>query len=114
MTHLRKLALAFCLIGGLVPAVALAKGNSSHGATTGTFAGIDRGDYGHFLLKTGPNKQESYFILRPDRSVESFLKNPEKRKGRKVRVHWEERDENLPEAGGAQKIKVVTKVDELT
>jgi hypothetical protein len=31
-----------------------------------------------------------------------------------VRVHWEERNENIPEAGGKQRIKVVTKVDQRT
>jgi hypothetical protein len=29
-----------------------------------------------------------------------------------VRVHWEERDEQIPEAGGKQRIKIVTRVEE--
>lgn len=92
-------------------APAFAESRTTKGRTDGTFAGIDQGDYAHFLLKDVKGKRESYFILRPDKSVESYLNNPNKLKGRKVRVHWEERDENIPEAGGKQRIKVVTKVD---
>lgn len=84
------------------------------GQTDGTFAGIEQGDYAHFQLKDTKGKPLSYFILRPDDSVQSYLKNPNKLKGRKVRVYWEERDEEIPEAGGKQRIKVVTKVEART
>ena len=92
-------------------ASAFSESRASKGTTNGTFAGIEQGDYAHFLVKT-PKGQESYFILRPDKSVQSYLDNPNKLKGRKIRVYWEERNENIPEAGGKQKIKLVTKVEE--
>ena len=92
------------------PAAAGSKGTK--GQTDGTFAGIEQGDYAHFELKDTKGKPHSYFILRPDNSVQSYLDNPTKLKGRKVRVFWEERNEEIPEAGGKQKIKVVTKVEE--
>jgi hypothetical protein len=87
---------------------------ANKGSTEGTFAGIEQGDYAHLLLKDKKGKQESYFILRPDRSVQSYLDHPKELKGRRIRVHWEERNENIPEAGGKMRIKVVTKVDART
>jgi hypothetical protein len=77
------------------------------GATEGTFAGIDQGDYAHFLIKDKKGKDDSFIILRPDKSVQPYLDNPTNLKGRQVRVHWKE--EMIPEAGG--KMKTVTKVE---
>ncbi len=93
-------------------ASAFGESRASKGTTDGTFAGIEQGDYAHFLVKTAKGKQESYFVLRPDRSVQSYLDNPDKLKGRRIRAHWEERNENIPEAGGKQRIKVLTKVEQ--
>lgn len=101
------LALIFLATG-----VARAGSGAGKGTADGTFAGIDQGDYAHFLIKDSKGRGESFFILRPDGSVQSYLDNPDKLKGRRVRVYWEERNENIPEAGGKQKIKVVTKVEE--
>ena len=92
-------------------ASALAESRAKKGQIDGTFAGIEQGDYAHLLVRT-KNKVESFFVLRPDKSVQAFLDNPNGLKGRKIRVHWEERNEHIPEAGGKQQIKVVTKVDE--
>lgn len=114
MKLLQKSALLLVALVVAVPTLSFARPAAAHGQTDGTFAGIEQGDYGHFLVKTGAGKQESFFILRPDKSVQAFLDHPDKLKGRKVRVHWEERDENIPEAGGRQRIKVVTKVDART
>ena len=77
------------------------------GATEGTFVGIDQGDYAHFQIKDKKGKDDSFIVLRPDKSVQPFLDNPKKLKGRLVRVHWKE--ETIPEAGG--KMKTVTKVE---
>lgn len=95
-----------------VAGAAAADSKAAKGQTDGTFAGIEQGDYAHFELKDTKGKPHSYFILRPDKSVQSYLDNPTELKGRKVRVFWEERNEHIPEAGGKQKIKVVTKVEE--
>ena len=97
----------------LAIAVTPAFAESSKGHSDGTFLEIEQGDYAHFVIKTKAGR-ESFFILRPDKSVQSYIDNGAKLKGRKVRVHWEERNENIPEAGGKQRIKVVTEVDQRT
>jgi len=83
------------------------------GSANGTFAGIEQGDYAHFLLKDKKGVQ-SFLVLKPDASVKSFLDNPDKLKGRKIRVQWEERMQEIPEAGGKQRIKVIVNVDQRT
>ena len=93
-------------------ASAFSESRTSKGTTNGTFAGIEQGDYAHLLLKTAKGKQESYFVLRPDKTVQAYLDNPDKLRGRRIRVHWEERNENILEAGGKQRIKLVTKVEQ--
>ena len=79
------------------------------GSTEGTFVGIEQGDYAHFQIKNKNGKNDSFIVLRPDKSVQPFLDNPTKLEGRKVRVHWKE--QTIPEAGG--KMKTVTKVESL-
>src|SRR5688572_27458767 len=79
------------------------------GSTEGTFVGIEQGDYAHFQIKDKKGKDDSFIVLRPDKSVQAYLDNPTKFKGRKVRVHWKE--ETIPEAGGP--MKTVTKVESL-
>ena len=111
MNLIRVLTATF-LFALTLSAPAVAESRAKKGQTDGTFAGIEQGDYAHFLVKQPHGKQESFFILRPDNSVQSYLDNPSKLKGRRVRVYWEERDEHIPEAGGKQQIKVVTKVIE--
>jgi hypothetical protein len=76
------------------------------GSTEGSFVGIEQGDYAHFVIK-GPKGEADFIILRPDKSVQIYLDNPKKMKGRRVRVYWEE--QNIPEAG--EKMKTVTKVE---
>ena len=93
----------------LVAAASEVRGESSGatGSTEGTFVGIEQGDYAHFQIKDKKGKDDSFIVLRPDKSVQPYLDNPAKLKGRKVRVHWKE--ETIPEAGG--KLKTVTKVE---
>ena len=113
MTFLRLLAATFALSIAF-SADSVAETRAKKGQSDGTFAGIEQGDYAHFLLKDTKGKPNSYFILRPDKSVQAFLDNARKLKGRRVRVYWEERDQEIPEAGGKQRIKVVTKVEQQT
>ena len=110
---LKHTATVFCTIF-FAASLSLAGSKASKGTSDGTFAGIEQGDYAHFLIKDKKGQRESFFILRPDRSVQSYLDNGDELKGRKVRVFWEERNENIPEAGGKQQIKVVTKVEART
>jgi hypothetical protein len=82
-------------------------GAAKTGTTAGTFAGIEQGDYAHFLIRDAKGHDDSFIILRPDNSVRTYLDNPAKLKGRKVRVHW--REQTIPEAGGL--MKTVVKVE---
>ena len=114
MSILRQIAAVVCLSFVFAAAApAFAESRASKGHSDGTFAGIEQGDYAHFRLKK-KSGEESFFILRPHKSVQSFIDNGDKLKGRKVRVFWEERDENIPEAGGKQRIKIVTRVEQRT
>lgn len=81
------------------------------GVTDGTFVRIEQGDYAHFYVKTKTNREESFFILNPDPSLQPYLDNGAKFAGRKVHVRWEERMQTLPEAGGPTRIQIVTKVE---
>lgn len=98
-----------CLSLGLATLGAAEKATKgASGSTEGTFAGIEAGDYSHFLIKDKHGADESFIILQVDKSVQAFLDNPGKLKGRKIRVFWEEK--MIPEAGGME--KTVTKVEE--
>ena len=113
MIILRQLlAAAALLVFAVGPSFAASRASKGH--TDGTFAEIEQGDYAHLVVKDSKGKRQSFFILRPDKSVQSYIDNGSKLKGRKVRVHWEERNESIPEAGGKQRIRVVTKVDQQT
>ena len=79
----------------------------STGSMEGTFVGIEQGDYAHFLIKDKKGKDDSFIVLRPDKSVQPYLANPDKLKGKRIRVHWEE--QTIPEAG--EKMKTITKIE---
>ena len=74
-----------------------AAGASGSGSTEGTFVGIEQGDYPHFLIKEKNGQSDSFVILRPDESVQPYLDNPAKFKGRAVKVYWAQKF--IPEAG---------------
>lgn len=72
--------------------------------TEGTYVGIEQGDYFHLNIVTDKGDEVSYFILHPDKTFDPFLKNPEKFAKKKVRVTWESKEENIPEAGGKMQV----------
>lgn len=79
--------------------------------TEGKFLRLDEGDYYHWVMKDAETGEEvSYFIIKPDASVEAVVDNPDKFVGKKCRVTWKESTENLPEAGGKQDIEQVLSV----
>lgn len=78
---------------------------------TGTFTGIEEGDYAHWQMRDAKGKELSFFILRPDASVDKVLENPKKFVGRKCRVKWKQSTENLPEAGGDTQIEQILSVE---
>ena len=108
MTLLRPIAAAAVfLVFVLALATPASAGSPKTGSTEGIFVGIEQGDYAHFLIKDKKGQNDSFIILRPDKSVQTYLDNPAKLKGHKVRVHWKE--QTIPEAGGL--MKTVVKVE---
>ena len=99
-------SIVVCLLFVIV-ADTRAESRAVMGSTEGIFVGIEQGDYAHFQIKDTKGKDDSFIVLRPDKSVQAYLDNPTKFKGRKVRVHWKE--QVIPEAGGP--MKTVTKVE---
>ena len=102
MTLLRPIAAVVLLACFLAVAPTTSAGSPKTGITDGTFVGIEQGDYAHFLIKNKKGHDDSFIVLRPDKSVQAYLDNPAKLKGHKVRVHWKE--QTIPEAGGLMKI----------
>jgi len=103
----RFIAAAVLLVGTLALAPVASAHSPKTGSTEGTFVGIEQGDYAHFLIKDKKGHDDSFIILRPDKSVQPYLDLPAKLKGRRVRVHWKE--QTIPEAGGL--MKTVVKVE---
>lgn len=79
--------------------------------TDGTFLGIEEGDYAHWNMRTVDGAEVSYFILKPDTSVDKVLENPKTYIGKKCRVTWKKSTENIPEAGGKIEIEQVLSVE---
>ncbi len=77
----------------------------------GTFTGIEEGDYFHWNMKTKSGEDASFFIMRPDDSVEKVTENPDKYVGKKCRVTWKKSTENIPEAGGKMEIEQILSVE---
>ena len=79
--------------------------------TEGTFTGIEQGDYFHWNMKTKSGEEVSYFIMRPDDSVEKVTENPDNYVGKKCRVTWKKSKENIPEEGGKIEIEQILSVE---
>ena len=107
MTLIRSVTTSVFLVLFLSVASLDAAGASGTGSTEGTFVGIEQGDYAHFLIKEKNGRDDSFTILRPDKSVQPYLDNPGKFKGRAVKVYWTKKF--IPEAGFP--MKTVYKVE---
>lgn len=83
------------------------------GYSDGTFAGTEQGDYLHLDLKQADGGIETFIVLKPDASVEPLLKEDGAPKGAKIRVHWTEKMQNIPEAGESTRMKVCERVEML-
>jgi hypothetical protein len=77
----------------------------------GSFLGIEQGDYAHWNMRAADGMERSFFILRPDSTVEKILENPENSVGKKCRVTWKESMEDIPEAGGKIKVQQILHVE---
>lgn len=87
------------------PAAAEAK------VATGTFTGIEQGDYAHWLMKSQAGEELSYFILKGDGSVAKVLAKPKAFIGRKCRVKLKTSIQDIPEAGGKIEVEQVLGVE---
>ena len=76
----------------------------------GTFTGIEQGDYAHWNMRTKAG-EISFYILKPDASVEKVLANPKPFVGRKCRITYKKTTENIPEAGGKMEIQQIVSVE---
>lgn len=93
---------------------ALEKKTAPEGAvttTTGTFKGIEFGDYGHWNMLDEKGKELSLFILQPDEAVDKVLAGPEAFVGKKCTVKWKKSKENIPEAGGQVDVEQIVSVE---
>lgn len=90
MTFIRSTAsLLFVLFLSVAPLDGAGAG--SRGSTEGTFVGIEQGDPAHFLIKEKGDGEHSFTIRGHDESVQPYLDNPAKFKGRPVKVYWVKR-----------------------
>lgn len=92
---------------------ALAKGKAIAGTTqttTGTFQGLEEGDYLHWQLKTKDGSMLSLFVLDADDAIDAVVKNPGKFKGKSCTVKWKSATEKIEEAGGEIELQKILSV----
>lgn len=65
-----------------------AAGAGARGSTEGTFVGIEQENPMYFVIKETGGGEHRYVILGPGASVQPYLDNPAKFKGRPVKVYW--------------------------
>lgn len=89
MKSVRSVAASVLLVLFVSVGSLAAAGGSGQGSTEGTFVGIEQGDPARFLIKEKDGSSDSFAIRRPaDKSVQPYLDNPAKFKGRSVKVYW--------------------------
>lgn len=77
----------------------------------GVFSGLEEGDYVHWILRTGTGEDRSFFVLKPDASLEKALADPSAFAGKKCRITWSRSTVNIPEAGGPMEVEQVFSVE---
>jgi hypothetical protein len=79
----------------------------------GVFVGIEEGDRLHWVMRTKGEEAEerSFFILKPDGSLDEVLERPTAFFGRRCRVTWKTSTETIPEAGGAMELEQILAVE---
>lgn len=88
-----------------------AKNRAGLKSTVGTFLGIEEGDYFHWKMRTEAGEEVSYFMLRPDASLDRVVENPEEFKGRKGRVFWKRTSEKLYDSPDPMEVEQIVTVD---
>lgn len=79
--------------------------------TEGVFVGIEEGDYFHWNMQDKTGNERSFFILKPDASVDKVLGKPESYAGKKCRVTWKKSMETITEAGGKMEVEQILRVE---
>lgn len=82
------------------------------GTATGVFEGIEEGDYFHLRLRLADGEELTYLILRSEGLLDKVVENPGRYAGKKLKVHWEEKVLDIPEAGGKQQMTVCVRVEQ--
>jgi hypothetical protein len=77
----------------------------------GKFVGIEQGDYFYFRIQPESGEEMSFMVLQDDETYQKISANPEKFKGVKVKVYWENTTENIPESGGKMEIQKYIKAE---
>jgi len=75
---------------------------------TGTFAGIEQGDYAYLKLNVN-GEERSFMILDTDAAIDKLVNDPDAYMGKEITVSWQSSEEDIPEAGGKTEVdKVLT------
>ncbi len=77
----------------------------------GTFVGIEQGDYFYFKIKPENGDEKSFMVLKGDDTYEKIAANPKEFEGKKIKVTWEAKKQNIPEAGGEMDIEAYIKAE---
>lgn len=81
------------------------------GFSDGVFSAVEEGDYFHLDLEQADGEIMTFFVITKDKSVDPFLNDSLKEKGKKIRVHWTEKMQEIPEAGGVIRVKVCDRIE---
>ena len=82
--------------------------------TIGTFTEMEEGDYFYIHMKDDDGKKVSYRIIRAYQGGDQLnIDNWKTVVGKKIKVTWEETEEDIPEEGGKQMVKKVLGVEML-
>lgn len=115
--HQRLAATLASRLKGLVEELSDGPGSGQDGeeagpveTLSGTFLGIEQGDYFHWDMKTEKGEQVSFFIWETNEEIDKVMQSPEKYLGKKCQVTWQKATEDIPENGGKTEIEKILTV----
>lgn len=83
------------------------------GYSDGIFSGTEQGDYLHLDISQADGSVETFFVVTRDDSIDAIVKDVSGSKGKRIRVHWVERMQALPEAGEPTRLKICQRIEVL-
>lgn len=90
---------------------ALGKGAAAGNSLEGRFLGLEEGDFTHWRMSDGDDRERSFFLLRTTPEMEKTLEDPEAFKGKRCRIRWKTSEEELEEAGGKTELDMLLSVE---